>query len=137
MARLRSRRLLSPPWLALHALALALVVAFLWLGWWQIRRAAAGNLLSYAYAVEWPVFAAFVVLLWLKEVRAVLRPPAPNSDEPPPTPQPAADGYIPFSAAVARPQAPGDDADPELAAYNRYLAWLAANPDRRPEEYAG
>ena len=28
-----------------------------------------------------------------------------------------------------------DDSDPELAAYNRYLAWLAADPGRRPEDY--
>lgn len=130
-------RLLAPRWLARHLLVVGLVVAFLALGWWQVRRAAAGNMLSYAYAVEWPVFAAFVVALWIKEMRAVLRPPPPDGPAPPDAPtQPDAPGYVPFAATVARPTPDaGDGTDPELAAYNRYLAWLAAHPDRRPEDY--
>jgi hypothetical protein len=28
-----------------------------------------------------------------------------------------------------------DSDDPQLAAYNRYLAWLAANPDRSSADY--
>jgi hypothetical protein len=30
-----------------------------------------------------------------------------------------------------------DTGDPELAAYNRYLGWLNANPRRSPSEYPG
>ena len=30
-----------------------------------------------------------------------------------------------------------DSGDPELAAYNRYLRWLAANPTARPVDYPG
>jgi hypothetical protein len=40
--------------------------------------------------------------------------------------------------APRRPPPPlvvDDEDDPQLAAYNRYLAWLAANPDRKPSEY--
>lgn len=33
-------------------------------GWWQIHRAISGNLLSYGYAVEWPVFAVIAVVMW-------------------------------------------------------------------------
>jgi DNA-binding transcriptional regulator of glucitol operon len=126
--------LLSPRWLVRHILAVVLVVAFCALGWWQVRRAAAGNVLSYGYAVEWPVFAAFVVALWVREVRAELRPA--NRDEPPaPAPQPSAPGYVPFDATVRAQFRTVDDDDPELRAYNDYLAWLAANPGRRPDEY--
>jgi hypothetical protein len=131
---------LAPRWLARHVLTVILVVVFLALGWWQVGRAAAGNVLSYAYAVEWPVFAAFVVALWVREVRAELHPPAadpPAADPPaadPPQPGPPAPGYVPFTATVPPRARPADAPDPELAAYNDYLAWLAANPHRRPKQ---
>ena len=124
----------TPAWLVRHAVALALVVAFLALGWWQITRAASGNALSYAYAVEWPLFAGFVVFVWVKEVRRARAAsaasvdraagPAGTDDEPPPL----------RSTRPAR--VPGWEHDDEqLAAYNRYLAWLAANPTARPADY--
>jgi hypothetical protein len=135
-------RFLAPRWLARHALMVALVTAFLALGWWQISRARAGNMLSYAYAVEWPVFAAFAIFVWAKEIRLEL-----HRDEPAPPP-PVTEipdelanlpGYIPFGAWAAEvtpgARAGGADGDPELVAYNRYLEWLAANPGRRPSDY--
>src|SRR5439155_5759336 len=91
-------RFLSPRWLVRHAVAAGLVAAFLALGWWQVRRAAGGNVLSYAYAVEWPLFAAFVVALWTREVRAELRP-RPPAPAPAPPVQPDARGYVPFTAS--------------------------------------
>jgi hypothetical protein len=146
-------RFLSPGWLLRHVIAAALVAACLALGWWQVRRAAAGNLLSYAYAVEWPLFAGFVVALWVREVRLVLRPPTDVA--PAPTAQPPGPGYVPFRVP-SRPVPPvapttgaavdgtpatgagtGEPADPELAAYNDYLAWLNADPGRRPAGYPG
>jgi hypothetical protein len=118
----------TPAWLVRHVVAATLVVAFLALGWWQIGRAASGNLLSYAYAVEWPVFAGFVVFVWVKEVRRerAASSPASADDQPPP-----------IRAARPRRVSPGyDDTDDEqLAAYNRYLAWLNANPGARPADY--
>jgi DNA-binding transcriptional regulator of glucitol operon len=50
------RTLLTPRWLLVHAGVVVLVVAFLLLCWWQVTRAAAGNLLSFGYAIEWPAF---------------------------------------------------------------------------------
>ena len=46
-----------------------LVVGFLGLGWWQYTRATGGNALSWGYTFEWPVFAVFVVFIWLREVQ--------------------------------------------------------------------
>jgi DNA-binding transcriptional regulator of glucitol operon len=129
------RQVLTPRWLGWHLLALVAFGGCLALGWWQFRRASGGNGLSWAYTFEWPVFAGFVVLVWAHAVRDALRGvtrerPAP--DAPPPlVPPPMAP---PRSRAVPTP---ADPDDPELSAYNRYLAWLNANPDRRPSEFPG
>jgi DNA-binding transcriptional regulator of glucitol operon len=119
------RRLLTLRWVLVHVAVLVVVVAFLRLGWWQVQRAAAGNLLSYGYAVQWPVFAGFVVFVWIKEMRSARRaePTTKPSAERAPTPRtgPAYD----------------DSDDAELAAYNRYLAWLNAHPQAPRDEYPG
>ena len=125
----------TPAWLLRHAVALTLVVAFLMLGWWQVTRAAGGNMLSYAYAVEWPLFAGFVVFVWVKEVRRARaatgggagRSGAPTwtDAEPPPL----------RSTRRARVGPGWESDDDQLAAYNRYLAWLAANPTAKPADY--
>lgn len=138
------KRLCTPAWLARHVAALALVAAFLGLGWWQISRAAAGNALSWAYAVEWPVFAGFVVFLWLREARRTLRAPvagdapAPAERTAQPSPPRASTVGRPVrSARMATPRTPQPDDDPELAEYNRYLRWLTSNPGARPADYPG
>jgi len=121
------RRLWTPKWLLVHVCALILIAGMLWLGLWQMHRAASGNLLSYGYAVEWPAFAAFVVFVWIKEARAAVRrtEQAPEPKPPPPA-RPARTG-----------PAYDDSADEELAAYNRYLAWLNANPHANASEFPG
>ncbi|MFG1885282.1 hypothetical protein [Micromonospora sp. NPDC049102] len=139
------RWLWTPAWIARHVAMVVLVGSFLGLGWWQISRATAGNNLSWGYAVEWPIFAGFVVYVWWREVRLARRaaqggtePPAEQAVEPPPA---ATAGSRP---AVRRPvrvtrvpvdASPGDDAT--LAAYNDYLSWLNANPGARPGDYPG
>jgi hypothetical protein len=132
-------RFLTPRWLVRHAVTVLLVTAFLALGWWQIGRARDGNTLSFGYAFEWPLFAGFVVFVWIKEIRAEAR-----RDEPPPPPPPTAavpdelaarPGYVPFTVAPTRAAPGADDGDPDLVAYNRYLEWLAADHGRRPSEY--
>jgi DNA-binding transcriptional regulator of glucitol operon len=124
------RRLLTPRWLARHALALVLIGGCLALGVWQYLRASGGNTLSWAYTLEWPLFAGFIAYMWRRWVRddlSAARGEDPYAAERPPPirairPQPA-------------PEPPADDEDPQLAAYNRYLAWLAENPGRKPSEY--
>jgi hypothetical protein len=114
-----------------------LVVLFLRLGWWQLSRAEGGNALSIGYTLEWPAFAIFVVLVWLREVRVTLRKPAP------PTPVAAEDSHVPHVPGVARfdlqaaraeRAARIEAAEPD-SDYNTYLAWLAAHPDAKPNEY--
>lgn len=80
------RRLTSPGWLLKHAIVLALVAAFLILGWWQFGRAEQGNALSLGYTFEWPFFAAFVIFMWVREMRITLYGPPgdrrPRGDAP-------------------------------------------------------
>jgi DNA-binding transcriptional regulator of glucitol operon len=143
------KRLWTPAWIARHVAMVVLVVTFLGLGWWQVSRAAAGNSLSWGYAVEWPVFAGFVVYVWWREVRLARRggveaaePPVPADATAEQSPA-VADG--PHRPAVRRPvrvarvpaAGDGDGEDADLAAYNRYLSWLNANPGSRPGDYPG
>lgn len=123
------RRFLTPRWVLWHVLALAGVAVCLLAGRWQYQRAAAGNMLSWAYTVQWPLFALFVVFLWVRAVRDVLGP------RPVKTQEPLRPRAAPTAAAAPRPAA--DDDDPQLAEYNRMLAWLAADPTRRPGDFPG
>lgn len=161
------RQFCTPAWITRHVVALVLVGAFLALGWWQIDRAAGGNTLSWAYAVEWPVFAGFVIFIWVREVRYALRGSAAAStaQDGTPTGVDQQTGEGPHQSApqvmtaaptpvsglrIGRPvrsprlsaeherlSGTAVDEDPELAAYNDYLAWLNANPGARPGDYPG
>jgi DNA-binding transcriptional regulator of glucitol operon len=99
---------------ALHVLMLVLVVVFLRLGWWQVRRAGEGNVLSYGYAAEWPVFAAFTVFVWYRIMRDSVRVPAPRPERPTYT----------LPTLPERPATVAEEDDPALAAYNDYLRQL-------------
>lgn len=153
------RRLLTPGWLAGHVLVGAAVVGMVWLGVWQYGRAAAGNTLSWGYTLQWPLFAGFTAFMWLREVRRRLRGgtgDASPADGPPPAARVSPAGERPEAEArSAAPEASratptvrrpvvtrravsvSDEDDPDLAAYNHYLAWLNANPGARPADYPG
>jgi DNA-binding transcriptional regulator of glucitol operon len=135
---MRMKGLWTPAWIARHLLALVLIAGCLGLGWWQFRRASGGNSLSWGYTFEWPVFAGFFAFLWFREVQLARRgaPPAEPAEEQAAS---AVKAGRPVRVAVAAsPGAddPGAD-DPELAAYNDYLAWLAAHPAAGPMDYPG
>ena len=151
------RRLWTPAWIARHVAMVVLVAAFLGLGWWQVTRAAGGNAISWGYAVEWPVFAGFVVYVWWREVRHELRSartaaaadagrrperrPArrPEADAPPPAATTGAAPAVRRPVRVVRVPAapPTPPRTTDLAAYNHYLSWLNANPGARPGDYPG
>ena len=141
------RRFLSPRWLAFHLLVLVLAAAFLGLGWWQLRRATGGNALSWGYALQWPVFAGFTVFVWYRTLLDTVRSPGSRDQNSPDQnspdggspdrdsrrrggesrAEPAGRPAFPVPDLPARP-APAmvaEDEDPDLAAYNRYLAALA------------
>ena len=141
--------MLSPRWLALHVLAVVLAAAFLALGWWQLGRGEAGNLRSYAYALEWPTFALFVLFMWwrvIQDSRVDSRPeaqPRANPGVEPEAnpkagpqetegsdrqPEPGDEAQLPRVLTRLRPAPvpPTEEPDERLAAYNRYLADLNA-----------
>jgi hypothetical protein len=47
-----------------HLLLAILVPGCLYAAWWQIHRAVGGNTLSWAYTIEWPIFAIVAIIGW-------------------------------------------------------------------------
>lgn len=121
----RWRFLISPKWLGWHLLVAVSVVGMLALGNWQLHRAEAGNALSWAYTFEWPLFAGFAIVFWVKTIRDEVRPPAiPRSVTETDLPVgAAAPGAVAGSAQAAGDPDAGEE-DTDLAAYNAYLARL-------------
>ncbi len=115
------RRFFTPGWLGIHLLALVLFVSFLGFGWWQFERASAGNDRSWGYTFEWPVFAIFVIVMWIKMMRDELKGAGKDAESEP------AEPVVPKTEAQLIKEA--EEEDPGLAAYNRYLARL--NSPRR------
>jgi len=99
---------------------------------WQVGVARSGNDIGWAYALMWPLFAAYGIVLWWQLVhddpetvglRGVLRlrtAPGTVAEE--------------TERDLARDQAirRAEEEDPELAAYNAYLAELAREDRARP-----
>ncbi|MGD0313063.1 MAG: hypothetical protein ABSC90_11425 [Acidimicrobiales bacterium] len=129
---------------------LILLPVFAWLTKWQLDRALGGNTLSWAYTFEWPLFAGYAVYVWWQlihdQTTAVTRRIVPGStggdgsgDD---SRQPgwALSGGRAKNVAIAARSAVDEEAPPRgerfadqtpdeaarLAAYNRYLAELAA-----------
>jgi len=116
---------LAPRWLAWHAFVVVAAAGMLWLGNWQFHRAIGGNALSWAYTFEWPVFAVFGIVFWIKTMLDEAKPAAPAADGTSAADRAAAG--LPLAATGARPAGPGaerepdDEDDIELDEYNAYL----------------
>ena len=119
--------LFTPRWLGWHLFVVVAFWGMLWLGDWQFHRAISGNGLSWAYTFEWPLFAGFVVVFWARTIRDEFRLRRTGVvDQLEAEPQlPAGAGMIQGAAAAAA-VAQAEAEDPELGAYNAYLARLNA-----------
>ena len=131
------RKLLTPRWMALHALFVVATIATGFLAVWQWDRAhdAGGSFQNLGYALQWPLFGVFTVCLWVwllrMESRAGPDAEAANADVPDESGTAAAAPSTRRRPLVPPPASSVDeDEDPELAAYNRYLAELD-EADRR------
>ncbi len=96
--------------LLLHLAVVTVVSSCLLAGWWQVNRARSGNMLSYGYAIEWPVFAVVAGIFWWQLIHG--RPddaPAPPAPDTPP-----------------EPRRRREEENPQLRAYNDDLSALAA-----------
>jgi hypothetical protein len=71
----RARILLSPRWLALHAVVLALSVTMVLLGRWQldVSNSKHFDLQNFGYAFQWWAFTAFGLVMWIRVMRDVGR----------------------------------------------------------------
>ncbi|MDQ3886904.1 MAG: hypothetical protein M3308_07850 [Actinomycetota bacterium] len=139
------RFLLSPKWWVGHVLVVLAAVVFVALGRWQYDRSqsADGDFQNLGYALQWPLFAVFVVIAWWRVLRLEqrrLEQDRLEQDRPEqdrfeqdrdhslsPTPEPSP----PLPPAPHGQPVQEDDPDDELAAYNAHLAWLAAR-DAQP-----
>lgn len=127
------RRFLAPKWLALHVLVFAAVYVMLRLGLWQWHRAesASGGIQNFAYAFQWPLFAVFAIVLWVRTMYEDLhRQPTEGSSELPPQQRVDADivrrGGVVIGVSRPTPPSPDADDDPEVAEWNARLAALNA-----------
>jgi len=157
------RFVFAPRWVFGHVLVLVTVVSCLLLADWQWGRAEiTHSLQNMAYAAQWPLFAVFFAVMWWRMMRlesqrldeeaaelAELDESAEQGSEagePAVPAQTRTESAAPVVAVAepARPEAdrtvpdtvPDEDDDPELAAYNRMLAALAAR-DREAEAARG
>ena len=116
----RYRFVLRPGWLLLHAFTIAAVITMILLGRWQLHVSESKhfNLQNFGYSLQWWLFAGFAAFFWWRIVRdAARREPTPAE------PEPAADEPVAYRRYVM-PTAPEPTDDPQLRAYNEYLARL-------------
>lgn len=123
--------MLRPKWWLLHVTVIAAVLVMLRLGLWQWHRAtsASGGIQNYAYAVQWPIFAVFAIVLWIRtmvEESRRDRVPAPGEAAPRAMPQAEILRQPGVVVGISAPGKLAEDDDPEVVAWNARLAALEA-----------
>jgi DNA-binding transcriptional regulator of glucitol operon len=97
------------------------------LAWWQWTRfeSSSGDFQNLGYAMQWPLFAGFVVYAYYKFVRYEDAPPDPKKQDDV--------TEIPTGLLPERPKAATrPDDDPVIREYNAYLADLAKKDKEQP-----
>lgn len=120
------RAYLTPGWLAFHLLTIALVVTMVLLGHWQLDVSDRKhfNIQNFAYALQWWLFSAFALGMWVRIVRdRGASGTAPGQNAEPAGQAPSDVPYRRYVMPSSADAAPADD--PVRAAYNDYLAQLA------------
>ena len=124
--------MLAPKWWVVHLLVAATVYGMLRLGLWQWHRAnsKSGGIQNYAYAFQWPLFAVFGIVLWVKTLQDEVRRPAGADRRDPRTHHVAPDAAIirqpGVRVGISTPVMEVDADDTEVAAWNARLAALNA-----------
>jgi DNA-binding transcriptional regulator of glucitol operon len=111
--------------LLLHLAFVTVASLCLLAGWWQVNRARSGNLASYGYAVEWPVFAVVAAYFWWQLIHD--RPNREGSD---------IAQSLQARGPRGEPEGPRrrrDDESPAMRSYNDALSALAA--EGRPKTW--
>jgi DNA-binding transcriptional regulator of glucitol operon len=122
------RRFLTWRWCLAHLTLVAAVLVMLRLGQWQWDRANSptGGVQNYAYALQWPLFAVFAIVVYVKTMREEGRRGASSSRVPL---DPAASGVRReggVRVGVSTPSVSVDADDVETQEWNARLAALNA-----------
>lgn len=114
----------SPKWWGRHLLVLCAVAACALLGRWQWDKAmyGSGDLVNLGYGLQWWSFAVLIIYGWYRLAKESIKP-RPSAG----VVEDEQEGKPPALQLVQRraPQVDPEE-DPELAAYNEYLARLSA-----------
>lgn len=89
----------------------------------EIKRALGGNELSWAYVFEWPLLGLYAVYVWRKMLRELRSEQASAA---------ATERGEPDQAVAERRRL--EEADPELKAWNDYLATIHGQAAQEPTE---
>jgi DNA-binding transcriptional regulator of glucitol operon len=129
----RLRFAVRPGWVALHLITVALIVTMVLLGRWQldVSNSKHFDLQNFGYALQWWAFSVFVLVMWVRVVRDGMHRHSNGSQraepEQPQQPPVAYRRYVMPQSS----DAPAVAVDSEQAAYNDYLARLAADSAAR------
>jgi len=120
-----------PGWLVFHLLTIAAIITMIFLGRWQLHVSEHKHfdIQNFGYTIQWWLFSAFAGFFWWRIVRDAARRRVQQGETATgTTPTPAASA-TPEPVAYRRyvmPTTPPPATDPVHAAYNDYLAQLAA-----------
>ena len=126
------RKVLAPKWWLLHLFVAGAVYGMLRLGLWQWHRAnsTTGGIQNYAYAFQWPLFAVFAIVLWVKTLQEEVRRPAGADRHGQQKHQVVPEASIirqpGVRVGISTPAVEIDEDDAEVAAWNARLAALNA-----------